>query len=116
MNIDNNGPGLSNKEILEIYRDRRLSRVDLAKKYAIKASDVGRIKNGKLFINVTHNNGKTFEKIKNQKAKIIRSHIAETERELTDNEYQLSLYSNRAFMLENQLQILKLQLKKISRS
>lgn len=116
MNIDNNGPGLSNQQILEIYRNKRLTRVDLAKKYGIKAGDVGRIKNGKLFLNVTHKNGKTFEKIKKEKAKIIKEYITETERELTDNEYQLSLYSNKAFMLQNQLQILKLQLQKINLS
>ena len=84
MNINEDGPGLSNKDILEIYRNKRLTRVDLAKKFGIKAKDVGKIKNGKLFLNVTHKNGQTFEKIKKEKAKLIKDNIFETERVLVD--------------------------------
>lgn len=116
MNTHINGPGLSKKEILEIYRNKRLSRVNLAKKYGIKAADVGRIKNGTLFLNITHNNGATAAKIKREKNVLIKDYIAETERELRDTQYQSSLYANRVSMLENQLQILRLQQREIIRS
>ncbi len=116
MNINENGLSLNTQEILEIYRNKRLSRVALAKKYGIKARDVGRIINGKLFSSVTDKNGRTAIKIKHGRVRIIKDYIAETEREIRDNKYQLSLYVNKSFMLDNQMEILKLELQKINRS
>lgn len=106
---------LQEKEILEIYRNKKSSRVTLGKRYGITANDVGRIKNGLLFPSVTDANGRTAKEARRLKMSVIRVDIRESNQEIKDLDFQMSFLMNKRLLLQNEIQLLTELLGKTTR-